>query len=72
VLELHGRMGTINSMCVLGRHKMARPIEPTPALKGKDARIFAEKMNAAVMTPERLKYLQSAAASSKRAESKRK
>ncbi len=51
---------------------MARPIQPTPVLKGKDAKMFAEKMNAAVMTPERLKYLQAAGESSKRAESKRK
>jgi hypothetical protein len=51
---------------------MARPIEPTPVLKGKDAKIFVERMNAAVMTPERLKYLQSAGAASKKAEGNRK
>lgn len=47
---------------------MARPIEATPMLKGKDAQVFLEKMNAAVMTPERLKWLQSVAEQSRRAE----
>jgi hypothetical protein len=47
----------------------ARPIQATPVLKGKDARTtFLKNMNAAVMTPERLKYLQSAAEASKNAE----
>jgi hypothetical protein len=47
---------------------MARPIESTPVLKGKDAKVFIERMNAAVMTPERLRWLQSVAAESIRAE----
>ena len=47
---------------------MARPIEPTPVLKGKDAKVFLERMNAAVMTPERLHWLESVAEESKRAE----
>ena len=47
---------------------MARPIEPTPVLKGKDAKDFIERMDAAVMTRERLTYLRSAAEESKRAE----
>jgi hypothetical protein len=51
---------------------MARPIQPTPPLRGKDAKIFSDKMNAAVMTPERLRYLEAAAEASKRAENKRK
>ena len=50
---------------------MARPIQPTPPLKGQDAKTFVEKMNAAVMTPERLQYLRCAAESSKKAESKK-
>lgn len=51
---------------------MARSIQPTPALKGQDAKIFVEKMNAAVMTPQRLQYLQCAAEASKQAENKQK
>ncbi len=51
---------------------MARPIEPTPVLKGKDAKDFAQKMNAAVMTPERLAWLRATAEESKRAESNKK
>jgi hypothetical protein len=51
---------------------MARPIAPTPVLKGDDAKKFAEKMNAAVMTPERLDWLKCAAAESKRAENNQK
>jgi hypothetical protein len=47
---------------------MARPIEPTPVITGKDAKEFIAKMDAAVMTPERLTYLRSAAEESKRAE----
>jgi hypothetical protein len=41
-------------------------------LKGKDAEVFLKKMNAAVMTDERLEWLRSAAEESKRAENKRK
>ena len=37
-------------------------------LTGKDAKKFLEEMNAAVMTPERLKYLQECAEQSKKAE----
>jgi hypothetical protein len=51
---------------------MARPIAPTPALKGKDAQAFLDRMNAAVMTNERLKWLKSVAEESKRAEDKKK
>ena len=50
---------------------MALPIEATPVITGEDARIFLEKMNAAVMTPERLAWLQECAEQSKRAERKR-
>lgn len=50
---------------------MARPIEPTPVLKGKDAKVFLERMNAAVMTPERLRWLESIAAESRRAENRK-
>jgi len=50
---------------------MARPIEPTPVLKGKDAKVFLERMNAAVMTPERLQWLECIAAESKRAENRK-
>ena len=51
---------------------MARPIAPTPVLKGDDAKKFVAKMNAAVMTKERLAWLRSAAEESKRAENKKK
>lgn len=51
---------------------MARPIEPTPVLKGNDAKVFLERMNSTVMTPERLQWLRSAAEESKRAEGKKK
>ena len=37
-------------------------------ITGKDAKIFLEKMNAAVMTPERSAYLKQCAEESKRAE----
>ena len=47
---------------------MARPIAPTPAIKGKDAVAFRERMESAVMTPERLQWLQKVAEESKRAE----
>ena len=50
---------------------MARPIESTPVLKGKDAKVFLERMKAAVMTPERLRWLESIAAESKRAENRK-
>jgi hypothetical protein len=47
---------------------MARPIEATPVLKGKDAEVFLRQMNSAVMTPERQRWLESVAAESKRVE----
>jgi len=50
---------------------MARPIEPTPVLKGKDAKVFLERMNSAVMTPEHLRWLESIAVESKRAENRK-
>jgi hypothetical protein len=50
---------------------MARPIEPTPVLKGKDAKVFLDRMNAAVMTPQRLEWLESAAQESRQAEKKK-
>jgi len=63
------------SLCVAGvsrlsdkRLIMAKPIEATPVLKGKDARMFLSQMNSAIMTPERMQYLESVAAESKRAE----
>jgi len=37
-------------------------------ITGKDAVVFLEKMNAAVMTPERLAWLRECAEASKRAE----
>ena len=51
---------------------MARPIAPTPAIKGKDAIEFRDRMEKAVMTPERLKWLQATAEESKRAETGKK
>jgi hypothetical protein len=50
---------------------MARPIQPTPVLKGKDAKVFLERMRSAEMTPERLRWLESVAAESKSAENKK-
>jgi hypothetical protein len=50
---------------------MVKPIQSTPVLKGQDAKIFISKMNAAVMTPERLAWLRTAAEESKRAEKKK-
>lgn len=47
---------------------MAHPIKATPPITGEDARIFLERMYAAVMTPERLVYLRECAEASKRAE----
>ncbi|VVB53002.1 Uncharacterised protein [uncultured archaeon] len=49
---------------------MAKPIEATPILKGKDARALLARLNSAVMTPERMQYLESLAAESKRSEKK--
>jgi hypothetical protein len=47
---------------------MARPIEPSPILNGKDATDFIARMDAGVMTQERVAYLRCAAEESKRAE----
>lgn len=41
--------------------------EDIPILTGKDAENFLKSMNGAVMTPERLRYLQGAAEASKKA-----
>lgn len=49
---------------------MARRIEATPVLKGNDAKEFLRRMDAAVLTEERLEWLQSAAEESKRVERK--
>ncbi len=49
---------------------MARPIEATPVLKGKDAKDFLREMNSAVMTEERLRWLRSVAEESKQVERK--
>lgn len=46
---------------------MALPIQATPPITGKAAEEFLERMNAAVMTPERLAYLKQAAEESKAA-----
>jgi hypothetical protein len=51
---------------------MARPIAPTPAIKGKDAVEFRERMEKGVMTPERLRWLHATAEESKRAETVKK
>jgi hypothetical protein len=47
---------------------MAKPIEATPVLKGKDAEKFLREMNSAVMTDDRHRWLESVAAESKAAE----
>jgi len=48
---------------------MARPIEATPVLKGKDARVFRDHMmDHAMVTPDRLHWLEAVARESKRAE----
>jgi hypothetical protein len=49
---------------------MARPIEATPVLKGDDAKEFLRRMESAVMTPERLDWLKTAAEESRKAEQK--
>jgi hypothetical protein len=50
---------------------MARPIEATPVLRGKDAEVFLRQMNSAVMTLERQRWLESVATESKRVEKKK-
>lgn len=47
---------------------MAKPIEMTPVLKGKDARDFRARMDAVVVTDERLAWLRTVAEESKRVE----
>jgi hypothetical protein len=58
--------------CLFRRFKMARPIAPTPVIKGKDAVEFRDRMEKAVMTPERLQWLKTVAEESKRAENGKK
>lgn len=45
-------------------------IQATPILKGNDAKVFLQRMNDAVMTPERLRWLQQVAEESRQAEKK--
>jgi hypothetical protein len=47
---------------------MARPIEATPILKGKDAEAFLRRMETVVVTKERVAFLKTAALQSKKAE----
>jgi hypothetical protein len=48
---------------------MARPIKPTPVLKGKDARVFLEQTRLDKRVPaERVRWLQKLAKESKVAE----
>lgn len=49
---------------------MARPIEVTPVLKGKDAKAFLTSLKEVVVTKERLAWLKSVSEKSKRAEKK--
>jgi hypothetical protein len=55
-------------MWMEGRRPMARPIEVTPVLKGKDARVFMEQTQNVVVTKERVEWLKSVAEQSKKAE----
>jgi hypothetical protein len=50
---------------------MARPIEVTPILKGKDARVFIEETRSVIVTAERIEWLKAVAAQSKKAEKKK-
>jgi hypothetical protein len=50
---------------------MARPIEVTPVLKGKDARVFIEKTQSVVVTEERIQWLKAVAEQSRKAEKDR-
>ena len=47
---------------------MARPIEVTPVLKGKDAKTFLAETTSVVVTKERMEWLKSVSEKSKRAE----
>jgi hypothetical protein len=47
---------------------MAKPIEATPVLRGKDAQVFLTRMNSAVVSTQRLAWLRSVAVESKQAE----
>lgn len=49
---------------------MARPIESTPVLKGKDADAFLRQTRDVVVTPERREWLETLAKQSKKAEAK--
>lgn len=49
---------------------MARPIERTPVLKGKDAKAFLTALRRVVVTKERMEWLKSVSEKSKRAEKK--
>jgi len=51
-----------------GGLSMARPIEVTPVLKGRDAKEFLRQSEAQVMTPQRRDWLRSAAEESKKVE----
>jgi hypothetical protein len=51
---------------------MARPIEPTPVLKGKDAEVFLQDMRMdEAVSPDRLRWLETVAEASKSAEGKK-
>jgi hypothetical protein len=47
---------------------MARPIEATPVVKGKDAEVFLRRMERVVVTEKRMAFLKTAALQSKKAE----
>lgn len=47
---------------------MARPIEVTPVLKGKDARVFLEQTQSVVVTAARIEWLKAVAVQSKKAQ----
>ena len=51
---------------------MARPIEPTPIVKGKDAEVFLQDMKMEEpVSPDRLRWLETVAEASKSAEGKK-
>lgn len=50
---------------------MARPIEATPILKGKDADALLRRAESVVVTKERIAFLKTAALQSKKAEKDR-
>jgi len=47
---------------------MARPIEATPVLKGKDAKSFLKSVRSVTVTGQRMEYLRATAEKSRRAE----